>query len=45
MNVCLIGTIEFYGSRVAGVINDGGAVDRSVVDTAMKEGEDDGPPL
>jgi hypothetical protein len=32
-------------SPLAGTINDGGGVDRHVADTAMKEGEDGGPPI
>jgi hypothetical protein len=40
-----IGKSELDGSKVAGAINDGGRVDRYIADTAMKEGEDGGPPI
>ena len=40
MNVRQIGQIEFDISRVADAINNGGAVDQSVVDTGMEKGEE-----
>lgn len=40
-----MGKPELDGLQVAGAINDGGGVDRHVADTAMKEGEDGGPPI